>query len=300
LPAYVSNGEFGLRVLAVPLRPGLAMLNGLAALHPVLGIEYSPEAPYPLAGDLAVGATRLSEWPHCVGQLEQRYDFTCGELHSTFSAELDGTVLDVEVLTFASRSHPALVMQEVSARACELTLTALVSTAGVPGRVKERIVGVDSPDGELADGLLRFEPVGGMSSSGVALWTEILGDDAERELSDWCGNGDLATSYRIAARRGRTYRLRQIASMVPSSMHSIAERHAVAAAGGHDLGFGELRRRNAAAWEELWRGRLVLLGADRDWQARADAAFFYLQSSVHHSSPASDASGNVCAFHKFT
>jgi protein-glucosylgalactosylhydroxylysine glucosidase len=42
LPAYVSNGVIGLRVPAVPLRPGLAMLNGLAALHPALGIEYSP------------------------------------------------------------------------------------------------------------------------------------------------------------------------------------------------------------------------------------------------------------------
>ena len=32
---------------------------------------------------------------------------------------------------------------------------------------------------------------------------------------------------------------------------------------------------------------MVLLGADETWQARADAAFFYLQSSVHRSSPAS-------------
>ena len=53
-----------------------------------------------------------------------------------------------------------------TSRACELTLTALVSTAGVPGRVERRIVALDSPDGELADGLLRFEPVGGISSSG--------------------------------------------------------------------------------------------------------------------------------------
>ena len=183
LPAYVSNGVIGLRVLAVPLRPGLAMLNGLAALHPVLGVEYSPEAPYPLAGDLAVGNARLSEWPHSAGQLEQRYDFTCGELHSRFRAELDGTVLDVDVVTFASRSHPALVLQDVSvtpSRACELTLTALVSTAGVPGRVERRIVGVGSPDGELADGLLRFEPTGGISSSGVALWTDGPGDGAAR------------------------------------------------------------------------------------------------------------------------
>jgi hypothetical protein len=291
LPAYVSNGVIGLRVLAMPLRPGLAMLNGLSALHPVLGIEYSPEAPYPLAGDLTVGRVRLAEWPDCAGPVEQRYDFACGELHSRFRAELDGTVLDVDVLTFASRSHPALVLQETSvtaSRACELTLTALVSTAGVPGRVERRSVGVDSPDGELADGLLRFEPVGGTSSSGVALWTEVVGEAAERQRADWWGNGDLATSYRIDARRGRTYRLRQIAAMVPSSMHSIADHHAVRLLrAGVDLGFDELRHRNEALWEELWQGRLVLLGADQEWQARADAAFFYLQSSVHRSSPAS-------------
>jgi hypothetical protein len=292
LPAYVSNGVIGLRVMAMPLRPGLAMLNGLAALHPVLGIEYSPEAPYPLAGDLAVGSVRLGEWPYSVGEIEQRYDFSCGELHSSFRVELDGTVLDVDVVTFASRSHPALVLQEVSvttSRACELTLTALVSTAGVPGRVERRLVGAESPDGgELADGLLCFEPVGGMSGSGVALWTEVRGGDAARERADWWGNGDLATVYRIDARRGRRYRLRQIAAMVPSSAHSIADHHALRLLrSGVDLGFDELRRRNEARWQELWRGRLVLLGADAAWQARADAAFFYLQSSVHGSSPAS-------------
>jgi hypothetical protein len=291
LPAYVSNGVIGLRVPAVPLRPGLAMLNGLAALHPVLGIEYSPETPYPLAGDLTVGSARLSEWPQGIGELEQRYDFACGELHSTFRAELDGIVLDVEVVTFASRSHPALVLQEVSvtaSRACELTLTALVSTAGVPGSVERRTVGPRSPDGDLADGLLRFQPVGGISSSGLALWTEGPAGELAGERADWWGNGDLATSYRVDARRGRRYRLRQIAAMVPSSMHSTAEHHAVRLLrSGVDLGFDELRRRNAAVWEELWRGRVVLLGADEKWQARADAAFFYLQSSVHRSSPAS-------------
>ena len=212
-------------------------------------------------------ASGFGEWPHCAGELQQRYDFSCGELHSTFRAELDGTVLDVDVVTFASRSHPALVLQEVTvtaSRACELTLTAVVSTAGVPGRVERRLVGVESPDGgELADGLLCFEPVGGMSGSGVALWTEVRGGDAARERADWWGNGDLSTVYRIDTRRGRTYRLRQVAAMVPSSMHSIADHHAVRLLrSGVELGFDELRRRNRALWDELWRGRLVLLGAD--------------------------------------
>ena len=67
--------------------------------------------------------------------------------------------------------------------------------------------------------------------------------------ADWWGNGDLATSYRIDARRGRRYRMRQIAAMVPSSMHSIADHHAVRLLrSGIDLGFDELRRRNAALW----------------------------------------------------
>ena len=292
LPAYVSNGVIGLRVLAVPLRPGLATLNGLAAIHPSLGIEYSPEAPYPLAGDLAVGATTLSEWPQCAETIDQRYDFACGELHSRFRVELDDTMLDVRVVTFASRSHPALVLQEMSveaSRSCDLTLTALVSTAGVPGHCVGRDVGVSSPGEQVADGALRFEPPGAISASGLAYATELLGDrDAQRSFADWRGNGELATSYHLKARRGRRYRLRQMASMVPSSRHSIAEHQAVRQLSvGTDLGFDELRRRNAAVWSDLWRGRVRLLGADDRWQAMSDAAFFYLQSSVHGSSPSS-------------
>src|SRR3954467_9065201 len=104
LPAYLSNGLIGLRVLEIPLRPGLAMLNGLAAIHPVLGIEYSPEAPHPLAGDLAVGSASLSQRAEAAQLIEQRYDFARAELHTHFTVALDGVDLDVQVLTFASRS----------------------------------------------------------------------------------------------------------------------------------------------------------------------------------------------------
>jgi hypothetical protein len=292
LPAYVSNGVIGLRVLEIPLRAGLTMLNGLSAIHPVLGVEYSPEAPYPLAGDLAVGGVRLGDRAERARLVEQRYDFACGELHTHFTCELGGVDVDVEVLTFASRTHPALVLQEVSvavSRACPLTVTAIVSTAGVPGRTVERAVRVSTPDGEIADGTLRFEPPGALSTTGVAIRTELLGDrDAQRSCADWYGNGDLATSYEITARTGRRYRLRQVASMLPSSQHKVAEQHAVRLLNaGTDLGFDELRARNQAAWRELWRGRVVLLDAEERWQAMADAASFYLHNSVHPSSPSS-------------
>jgi hypothetical protein len=70
--------------------------------------------------------------------------------------------------------------------------------------------------------------------------------------------------------------------MVPSSDHQQPHWHATRlAALARRIGFEKLRTDNATAWRDLWRGRLVLVGADRDWQARADAAFFYLHSSTH-------------------
>jgi len=48
-----------------------------------------------------------------------------------------------------------------------------------------------------------------------------------------------------------------------------------------------LRRQNRAAWQELWHGRIHLVGADPGWQALTDASLFYLLSSVHPASPAS-------------
>ena len=116
--------------------------------------------------------------------IEQRYDFSCAELVSRFRVELNDTVVEVEVLTVASRSHPSLVFQEIGvevSRSCDLALTALVTTEGVPGRCGERRVGVRSGDEEVADGALRFEPSGAMSSAGLAYFTELLGtSDAER------------------------------------------------------------------------------------------------------------------------
>src|SRR5207237_1670853 len=50
------------------------------------------------------------------------------------------------------------------------------------------------------------------------------------------------------------------------------------------LGYDKLRKDNRGAWAELWKGRIVLVGAGRRWQELADAAFFYLHTSAHASS----------------
>jgi trehalose/maltose hydrolase-like predicted phosphorylase len=52
-------------------------------------------------------------------------------------------------------------------------------------------------------------------------------------------------------------------------------------------GFDTLRQENRIEWQELWRGRILITADDDRWQRLADAAFYYLNSSVHMSAPAS-------------
>src|SRR5947208_14140192 len=54
LPAYVSNGLIGLRVREIPLLGGVAIVNGLAGVHPEALVESVPYAPYPLGVDLRI------------------------------------------------------------------------------------------------------------------------------------------------------------------------------------------------------------------------------------------------------
>jgi trehalose/maltose hydrolase-like predicted phosphorylase len=66
----------------------------------------------------------------------------------------------------------------------------------------------------------------------------------------------------------------------------------------HD-GFDAIRAENRAVWDELWKGRIRLVGAEPRWQALADAAFFYLNSSVHASSCASTSIFGLAIWHDY-
>ena len=78
IPAYLSNGLIGLRAGRIPLIEGLAIVNGLAAVHPVDEVEGFSRGPYPLAGDISLNGMKLSEHPERGRFIEQRYDFSCG------------------------------------------------------------------------------------------------------------------------------------------------------------------------------------------------------------------------------
>ncbi len=300
-PAYVANGFVALHIGANPLVGGSAGVSGYYGTDDREGVESFAVAPYPLAVEILIGRTPtglLSQNPDKVILREQWYDFTCGELHTRFDLPIAGTTAQVEVLTFCSRSMPTLVLQETRVkmdRATPLTITAVVATGSLKGRCivrdpegpKTAWRATETPfEPRVIDGCMRWESAGGRATCGVAYVTEFLGDDrAKFERDRWSRLSSLTTGYAVDAEPGRTYILRQIASLVPSIMHSEPERHATRLASiGRGKGFDRVREENRAAWAELWKGRIEILADDPKWQELADACFFYLHSSVHQSS----------------
>ncbi|HJV40533.1 glycoside hydrolase family 65 protein [Caulobacter sp.] len=305
LPAYVSNGLIGLRVRGQPLRAGMALVSGYVGEDPERRIEAAAPAPYPLAGDIAIDGAWLSDLGHQVSALEQAYDFSCGELTSRFVFAVGERRVTCSVLTFASREDPTLVCQEVTLSvdaACDLQVRAGVATAGVLGRALRFWRDTPGEAQPSTDGAMLWESAGGLSRLGLAYVSEMSGGAAGevepgRPALDASG---LITTYGFRARAGQTYRLRQITSLAPSALHTRPDEQAgrMAAKARHD-GFSAIRAENQAAWAEIWKGRIRLVGAEPRWQALADAAFFYLNSSVHASSCASTSIFGLATWHDY-
>jgi trehalose/maltose hydrolase-like predicted phosphorylase len=297
----VANGIVGLRVRDNPLAAGMALVCGFIGLHPLKKIEAAARAPYPLTGDIYVNGIWLSDMPHRVKIISQAYDFETGELTSQLSFLANDVVLKISVLTFCCRHQPTLAAQEIAVtadRGCEIKIRSLVDTSEIQGHLcssasdsKEKVSGID--------GSLSWESEGGLSRCGIAMATDLRGAalDEKAEVRD---RSPLATQYRIKARANATYRLHQIVSLVPSVMHNQPERQAerLVALGAHS-GFRALRDANRAEWKELWKGRIILHGAGRKWQRLADAAFFYMNTSVHVSSPASTSMFGLATWHDY-
>lgn len=304
LPAYVVNGLIGLRVREQPLQAGMAIVSGFAGEHPERRVEAAAPAPYPLAGDIGLNGVWISDQPSTVSDLVQAYDFATGELASRFRFEAAGVVAEVDVVTFASRTAPTIVLQEVAVRvdqACDLSLCALVETAGLRGRVIRRRTDTPGEPEPACDGSLLWESEGGLSTCGHALATELTGGDAERSVQTWDACGPLRTEYQLRARSDRPVRLRQMVAILPSVLHDRPDEEAVRrVARAKTTGFDTLRQRNREAWADLWQGRIVVQGAEPEHQAMIDAAVFYLNASTHKASPAATSIFGLATWHDYT
>ncbi len=303
LPAYVSNGLIGLRVRELPLTSGMTLVSGYSGQHYERQIEAAAVAPYPIAGDIALDGVWLSDVPQQVENLEQDYDFSNGELTTRFDFRTGEHLAKVEVVTFCNRHDPSLVCQEVSLTvdaACGLGLRAIVDASGADGRALRHSRVTPGEAEPATDGTLLWESAGALSTCGVALVTEVLGGGDVAPSLPPLRDHRLVSEYAVRARAGRTIRLRQIASVIPSAMHAMPDQQAgrLAAKARFD-GFDAIRKQNRAAWTELWKGRIRVEGASACWQGLIDAAFFYLNSSVHPSAPASTSIFGLATWHDY-
>jgi trehalose/maltose hydrolase-like predicted phosphorylase len=304
LPAYVANGVVGLRVRPNPLAAGLALINGYTGEHPVRRIEASANAPYPLAADLRIGGAWLSDNPGAVADLEQAYDFATGELTSRFRVTLGGgEAARVEVVTFCDRGEATLACQTVSvtlSAAADIGLRAIVDGRGADGRLVRATRETPGEAQSPIDGALLWESGGGLSTCGVAYVSRVEADGFSGPERSAYQYGRFQSEYAGKARAGQSVRLVQMASLVPEVMHGMPDRQAqrLLAKAASD-GFEAVRGRNRAIWADLWRGRIRLVGASPRWQTLADAAFFYLNCSVHRASPASTSIFGLATWHDY-
>ena len=125
-----------------------------------------------------------------------------------------------------------------------------------------------------------------MSTCGLAYVSELGGDrNGERSLSQ--RSDELATNH-VSGQASAALPAASDHERRPGCL-AWAAGNAGVALGRHGAapGFDALRADNQDEWHELWKSRIKLIGAERRWQEMADAAFYYLNSSVHPSSPAS-------------
>jgi protein-glucosylgalactosylhydroxylysine glucosidase len=302
LPAYVANGVMGLRIRAMPLAAGLTLLCGYSGEHPQRRIEAIAVAPYPIAGDIQLGGVWLSDAAYAVTVVDQAYDFATGELVSRFDFEAGGCRARVEVLVFCNRDEPSLVCQEITVELNadnDLALKAVLDARHMDGRALRHLRHTPGEDKPCCDGAALWESAGALSTCGIAYVTELVGAEAKPERPP-LENRTLTTGYAFQAKAGQIYRLRQIASLIPSVTHFQPDFQAVRqVALARKRGFEAIRATNRESWSELWKGRITLVGADRRWQALADAALFYLFSSTHVASPASTSIFGLATWHDY-
>ncbi|MDP9088245.1 MAG: glycoside hydrolase family 65 protein [Pseudomonadota bacterium] len=302
MPAYVANGVVGLRVREMPLAGGLTLISGYTGEHPQRRIEAIAIAPYPVAADIQLAGVWLSESPHAVSIIDQAYDFETGELRSRFEFTAAGSKASIDVLLFCSREEPSLVCQDIAIKVdqgVDLALKGLVDGRGVEGRALHHLRDTPGEEKPACDGAALWESAGALSTCGIAYITEVIGTDTKSEKPP-LKNCTLATCYAFRARAGRTYHLRQIASLIPSATHAQPDFQAVRlVALANKRGFNAIRAANQEVWRDLWKGRIRIGGADRRWQALADAALFYLFSSTHIASPASTSIFGLATWHDY-
>jgi len=281
-PAYLSNGLIGIRPGPNPLVDAMTYVSGYVSAGVPYEVESLSPAPYPFETDLVINEISLLKRPDLLQVKRQTLDMASGELLTEMAfLPASGTTLVVEVLQFASRSVPSLLCQEIRLHApsdMEIAFVPRIGTPSVPGQV----FATEPPERTNIDLVMGLTSDGGLSKLGIAVIVAAPEGPIRREELARTEAG-IARPYHLKARSGQELRLQTISALISSLYHPEPMVEAIRLANwGAMLGFDELREKNRSAWDDLWQSR-VKVTAGNDAQRVLDAAFFYLHSSLHHS-----------------
>jgi len=280
-PAYLSNGLIGIRPGPNPLARAQTCVSGFVFAHIPYRMESLSPAPYPLETDIRVNEISLLKHPDLVKTQRQTLDMKCGELLTELVFAPGGVRLAIEVVQFACRSIPSLLCQEIRltpSADTEIEFLVRIDSSGVPGSTYL----TQTPERTEIDLVSGFESEGNLSKLGVALSILTPGESVRRQEASLTEAGSTR-AYRLKAQSGQPVRFQTIAALISELYHPEPPLEAIRLANwGRQLGFETLRSENRAAWADLWKSRVKVIG-DSDAQRALDAAFFYVQSSVHAS-----------------
>jgi len=279
VPTCLSNGVVGVTPGLNPLLLARTLVGGFVSSHPSYGIETLALSPYPLGLDIAAGGRHMRANAGAVAFLDQTLSMENGELVTRLAFLPESAErLSIAILQFASRSVPCLLCQEVRIscqREQEIQIVTSIDTDGTRGSVF-----TDDTDAftrgwyaeDLVDRCMGFAT----DRSRLGLATVVVRDPALRKT----GRG----TYSVHVRAGETVAVKTIAALVSDAYSPDPHLEAIRMARwGEMLGFETLRHDNRDAWSELWKSRIVIIGASDD-QKGLDAAFYYYHASIHPSS----------------
>ena len=281
-PAYLSNGLIGIRPGPNPLARAQTCVSGFVFSHPLYRMEALSPAPYPLETDVRVNDVGLLSHPELFKIQRQSLEMASGELltEATFSPG-EGIRLQMEILQFASRSVPSLLCQEIrviSSQDIEIKCIAAINCDDLPGALYFSKI----PERTPIDLVIGVESEGDLQKLGVALMLVCPDEKLQKEPPSLVNNC-VRRAFRFKTQAGRPFYIRTIAAMISGLYHPEPSLEAIRLANwGGMLGFEKLREDNRAAWEDLWKSRVQIVG-DFASQRVLDAAHFYLHSSLHPS-----------------
>lgn len=291
--AYLSNGMVGLRVGRNPMQEINGLLSGFSTLLERHEVEALAPIPCPkidiITGSMdPISGRSMLTGPQSRFAFEsQTYDFSNGELTTRFTyCPADGRDIACEHVIFCSRTSPTLYLTRLTLTASadvDATICVRLDAADMPVQTA-RIIHTSDCDGSM---LLMGHGDTPASKAGVSLITQWDGE-GEREHKTFYDYESQAIESHVILhlKTDAPQTFTVITSCVPGALHHEPHLQAIRMI---KLalwdGFDTLREKNRTAWQEIWKGRVTVKGAGEQWQEWLDSAFFYLNTTLHTSTP---------------